>query len=369
MKRIITTLLLGTIVLGCNQGNDKMDEAAVRDFAISHIENQVGYGDAVEPYYQGLSSELVVWPNPGWKNLPRKYDMAEENDGSVFYEDSIKVTIHDVYMMNGYANVMGTIQWFIAGVNTTYRNFSGIVAKEDGQLKWTRFVGIDHATLSKGFLWPSTEIDGGLDAYNEMRENIMNLEFERAKEISDSLVEVDPTWATAHLGQLQYYWAKRDFENLNTTRELAESKLENASRAESHFIKSYTTDREAGKYHLEQALIFAPADPMLRIWYAWGEQDAARALDIMELAWARLPEHGGVNNMIGYKYMAAGNMDKAKQHFEIFARANADVANAYDSYGEYYLTIGDTAMAKEMYMKAYETNNNWTVSKERADEL
>jgi len=369
MKRIITTLLLGTIVLGCNQGNDKMDEAAVRDFAISHIENQVGYGDAVEPYYQGLSSELIVWPNPGWKNLPRTYDMAEENDGSVFYEDSIKVTIHDVYMMNGYANVMGTIQWFIAGVNTTYRNFSGIVAKEDGQLKWTRFVGIDHATLSKGFLWPSTEIDGGLDAYNEMRENIMNLEFERAKEISDSLVEVDPTWATAHLGQLQYYWAKRDFENLNTTRELAESKLENASRAESHFIKSYTTDREAGKYHLEQALIFAPADPMLRIWYAWGEQDAARALDIMELAWARLPEHGGVNNMIGYKYMAAGNMEKAKQHFEIFARANADVANAYDSYGEYYLTIGDTAMAKEMYMKAYETNNNWTVSKERADEL
>jgi len=369
MKRIITTLLLGTIVLGCNQGNDKMDEAAVRDFAISHIENQVGYGDAVEPYYQGLSSELIVWPNPGWKNLPRKYDMAEENDGSVFYEDSIKVTIHDVYMMNGYANVMGTIQWFIAGVNTTYRNFSGIVAKEDGQLKWTRFVGIDHATLSKGFLWPSTEIDGGLDAYNEMRENIMNLEFERAKEISDSLVEVDPTWATAHLGQLQYYWAKRDFENLNATRELAESKLENASRAESHFIKSYTTDREAGKYHLEQALIFAPADPMLRIWYAWGEQDAARALDIMELAWARLPEHGGVNNMIGYKYMAAGNMDKAKQHFEIFARANADVANAYDSYGEYYLTIGDTAMAKEMYMKAYETNNNWTISKERADEL
>ena len=265
MKRIITTLLLGTIVLGCNQGNDKMDEAAVRDFAISHIENQVGYGDAVEPYYQGLSSELIVWPNPGWKNLPRKYDMAEENDGSVFYEDSIKVTIHDVYMMNGYANVMGTIQWFIAGVNTTYRNFSGIVAKEDGQLKWTRFVGIDHATLSKGFLWPSTEIDGGLDAYNEMRENIMNLEFERAKEISDSLVEVDPTWATAHLGQLQYYWAKRDFENLNATRELAESKLENASRAESHFIKSYTTDREAGKYHLEQALIFAPADPMLLI--------------------------------------------------------------------------------------------------------
>jgi hypothetical protein len=33
------------------------------------------------------------------------------------------------------------------------------------------------------------------------------------------------------------------------------------------------------------------------------------------------------------------------------------------------LTAGDSAMAKEMYMKAYELNNNWTASKERADEL
>jgi tetratricopeptide (TPR) repeat protein len=62
-------------------------------------------------------------------------------------------------------------------------------------------------------------------------------------------------------------------------------------------------------------------------------------------------------------------MEKAKQHFEIFARANADVPNAYDSYGEYYLTVGDSAMAKAMYMKAYELNNNWTASKERADAL
>lgn len=367
MKKYALIAASSLLLLSCTQSSLSEDE--VREFAIAHIENQVGYADAVEPYYQGLSSELKVWSNPVWKNLPREYNIPEEDDGSLFYEDSIKVTLHDVYMMNGYANVMGTIQWYIAGVNTTYRNFSGIVTEEEGQLKWTRFVGIDNSNLSWGFLWPSNEIEGGLAAYNEMRENMMNLEWERAKEISDSLVEADPTWATAHLGQLQYYWVKRDVENLNATRELAESKLENASRAESHFIKSYTTDREAGNYHLEQALLFAPVDPMVRTWYAWGEKDADRALDIMEFAWARLPEHGGVNNMMGYKHMAAGNMEKAKQHFEIFARAHPDVANAYDSYGEYYLTAGDTAMAKEMYMKAYETNNNWTASKERADEL
>jgi hypothetical protein len=45
------------------------------------------------------------------------------------------------------------------------------------------------------------------------------------------------------------------------------------------------------------------------------------------------------------------------------------VPNAYDSYGDYYLAAGDTAMAKEMYMGAYELNNNWTASKERAEAL
>jgi len=271
--------------------------------------------------------------------------------------------------MGGHANVMGTIQWYIAGVNTTYRNFSGIVTEEDGQLKWSRFVGIDNSELSWGFLWPSTELEGGMNAYGEMRTAMMNLDNPRALELSDSLVAADPNWATAHLGQLHYYWMTNDEENLQAAYDAAVSKFEGASRAEKHFILSYTRDREEGNRQLEQALLFAPVDPMVRTWYAWGERDADRALDIMEFAWERLPEQGGVNNMMGYKYMAAGDMEKAKQHFEIFMRVNPDVPNAYDSYGDYYLAAGDTAMAKEMYMGAYDLDNGWTASKERAEEL
>ena len=367
MKKYLILAAAALTAVSCTQAS--LSEDAVREFAISHIENQVGYEAAVEGFYAGAASDLKVWSNPVWKNVPRDFVVDENDDGSLFYEDSIKVTLHDVYLMGGHANVMGTIQWYIAGVNTTYRNFSGIVTEEDGQLKWSRFVAVDNQNLSKGFLWPSTEMEGAMSAYNEMRSAMMNLEFERAKTISDSLVAADPNWATAHLGQLQYHWVKRDVESLNATRAIAESKLEGASRAEAHFIKSYTTDREAGNHHLEQALIFAPADPMVRVWYAWGEEDPELAIDIMKIAWDRMPEQGGVNNMMGYKYMAAGDMEKAKQHFEIFARANADVPNAYDSYGEYYLTVGDSAMAKKMYMKAYELNNNWTASKERAEEL
>ena len=369
MKKYLYLTAAAVIMSSCNQSS--LSEDAVREFAISHIENQVGYEKAVEGANAGLSPKLKVWNNPAWKNVPVDYSIKEDNDGSYFYEDSIKVSLHDVYLMGGHANVMGTIEWYIAGVNTTYRNFSGIITEENGKLKWIRFVGVDHETLSKGFLWPSTEVEGGQIAYNEMRTAMMNLENDRAKELSDSLVEVDPSWATAHLGQLHYYYMLNDLKGVKKVFETAVSKLEGASRAEMHFIKSYNpeSDESTKTKHIEQALIFAPADPMLRALYAWGEKDADRAVDIMKIAWNRLPSSGGVNNMLGYKYMAAGNMEKAKQHFEIFVRINPNVPNAYDSYGDYYLAAGDKAKAKEMFMKAYELNNNWTASKEKADAL
>ena len=62
-------------------------------------------------------------------------------------------------------------------------------------------------------------------------------------------------------------------------------------------------------------------------------------------------------------------MEKAKKHFEIFARANAGVPNAYDSYGDYYIQSGDYEKAKEMFLKAYDTDNSWTASKEKAERI
>lgn len=364
IKKIIPISLLVFTFTACTE----LSEDNVREFAINHIENQVGYEDAVEGFVNGLSNDLIAWTNPVWRSTPYEYS-TEGVDGSAFYEDSIKVNIHDIYIMGNHANVFGTIRFYIDGVTTTYRNFSGIVGKENGELKWQRWIGVDNQNLAQGFLWPSTEIEGGLSAYNEMRNAMMNLEFELAKFISDTLVEKDPEWATAHLGQMQYYWAKQDDLKLKEVMELALSKCENASRAEEHFIKSYTRDREVGQHQLELAMLHAPDDPMIRVWYAWGLEDNKLAIDIIKRAWWRLPEHGGVNNMLGYKYMADGNMEKAKKHFEIFTRANAEVPNGYDSYGDYYIEAGEYEKAKEMFLKAYDLDSNWTVSKEKAERI
>ena len=367
MKTYFLLFAIGLVAVGCT--NESLSEKEVREFVISHLENQVGYEAAVEGYHAGLSSELIAWANPAWKNKPFNYVIDEDNDGSGFYEDSVKVTLYDVYLMGSHANIMGTVQFYISGVDVTYRNFYGIVTKEEGQLKWIRAVGVDHEIVAKGLLWPSTTNEASIRDYRAMREAMMNAQFEVAKGISDSLVIKDPLWAAAHIGQLQYYYLF-DKEKLIETQELANSKLAGASRAEMHFIKSYTTDREVQNYHYEKALIFAPDDPLIRSWYAFG-QEPELAIDILKKAWDRYPSNAAVNNVLGYKYMAVDNLEKAKQHFEISLRVNSDVPNAYDSYGDYCLRVGDSIQAKAMYLKAAEMDESWisASAKRKADKL
>ena len=109
MKKYVILAIAGLTVASCNKPS--LSEEGVRSFAISHIENQVGYADAVESFYAGASSELKVWTNPAWKNKPADFVFDDDNDGSNFYEDSINVTLHDVYLMGQHANVMGTIEY------------------------------------------------------------------------------------------------------------------------------------------------------------------------------------------------------------------------------------------------------------------
>ena len=369
MKNYLLFLFtIGIFAVGCKENS--LTEKEVREFVTSHLENQVGYKKAVEGYHAGLSSDLKVWYNPAWKNKPFNYKIKEDNDGRNFYEDSIKVTIHDVYLMGEYANIMGTVKYYISGVDVTYRNFCGILTKEKGQMKWTRTLGVDHELIAKGFLWPSTKNKASYRDYQAMREAIMKAQFEEGKKFSDCLVINDPSWAAAHIGQLQYYFVMGDDEKLAETLKLANTKLEGASQAEIHFIKSYTRDREERDYHYEKALIFAPDDPLIRSWYAFW-QKPKMAIDILKSAWDRNPSNMAVNTVLGYKYMAINNLEKAKQHFEISLRVHPDVANAYDSYGDYLLRVGDSAKAKEMFLKAADMDDSWIsrTSKRKAEKL
>lgn len=372
MKKGIIYLFIA--VIGFSAFGQNITEKEARSFVTKNLESQVGYQKAVKGYYDAISKNSVFWWGNTWKNKPEKYIFSKDDynsDGSEFFEDSIKVSIHDVYLMGKNANVMGTMQYYIAGEITTHRNFSCILTREGSDLKYIRWVINDNNDLADNFLWPSTKIKGGLYYYNEMREAMMNLNNNLAKKISDSLVILDPNWASAHLGQLSYYFMNGDQKNLLNCYNIAMTKIEGASIAESHIIAAFNPydDKNTMLYHLNQALIHASDDPMIRCWIANWEENNTKAIDILKTAWERFPDNGGVNNMLGYKYMENGQMEKAKAHFEIYLRVYPKEANAHDSFGDYYLKAGDNVKAKEMFLKAYSLDNTFTVSKEKADKL
>ena len=379
-KNLINLLLLLVIgQAGFSQKNSKnLTDEEVRNFVTTQFKNQVGYKNAVKGFYDALSNgNTLIWNGVSRKNKPGilkfevNSDGSYKSDGSEVYEDSINVTIHDVYLMGTHANVMGTIQWYVSGVNTVYRTFSCIVMREKGTLKYIRWASSDNSDYASKVISHSTKLVGGVSAFNEMRDAMLNGEFKRAKIISDSLVEKDPNWALAHLGQLQYYSGINEKNKAEEYFNKAFSKLKGVSSAERHLILAYSPyeDIETTKYHLDQALFFASDDLLIRFLKSMNETNAKIAIEIMLAAWQRFPTNGAVNNLLGYKYMQDGQMEKAKQHFEIYIRQYPKTANAYDSYGDYYSKMGDKKKAKEMYLKAYELNNEFTGSKKKAEKL
>lgn len=356
------------LLLSCDSTN-QLSEAEVESFVTSFFDAQVGGAASIDAYNNTLSDELMGWDDASWPGTPNTYDKAN-TDGDWFYEDSITHEIHDIMMVGSEASIMGSAKWYSSGLETFGQNFSGIVGMENGRLVWKRFMGVWTNSLAKDFLWPSTEIEGGLSAYNQMRTHMMELSNEEAMAISDSLVIKDPNWATAHLGQLHYYWLNNDDKKLKEVYDIAMGKLEGASIAEQYFIKSYNPAKGADtRGNIRMALLHAPNDPMLRTWYAWGEKDFDAAIDILQAGLDRMPDNTGLNNMIAYKYMYNGDMEQAEKHFKLNMMSNPSMANGHDSYGDFLLEKGDKEGAKVSFEKAFELDSNFTVSKEKADKI
>ena len=82
MKKNIFLAAAAMTAVGCTQAS--LSEDAVSEFAISQIENQVGYEEAVAGFYNGAASDLKIWPNLVWRNEPRDFVVDENDDGSLF---------------------------------------------------------------------------------------------------------------------------------------------------------------------------------------------------------------------------------------------------------------------------------------------
>ena len=63
-------------------------------------------------------------------------------------------------------------------------------------------------------------------------------------------------------------------------------------------------------------------------------------------------DNGHITNFLGYSYVQAEQLDKAKSTFEDYMTNNPDRYNSYDSMAEFYLNQKEYEKAKDYYQKA-----------------
>ena len=232
---------------------------------------------------------------------------------------------------------------------------------------------------ANSFVWPSTEVEGALAMYNRMRYAMANFRNNDASAISDSLVELDPNLAVAHIGKLHYFFINGERDNLVSLMKKVKSNLEGASLAEKYYLETFTPSSSRAEIleKYEKALLYAANDPLLRAFYSYYLEDLDARIENTKIGLKRFPENSCLNNMMAYIMIDKGDLEAAMNHLKVYITVHPDEPNAYDSMGDLLLKMGKEAEAKEMFLKAYDMSRELTTgvenffdtSKEKADKL
>jgi uncharacterized protein (TIGR02246 family) len=115
----------------------------------------------------------------------------------------------------------------------------------------------------------------------------------------------------------------------------------------------------------EPLLTKYPKDDFLNFWIMFNYHDLKSSTKIGEMIVKRNQKFAPAYNMLGYHYMAQGNLKDAETNFNKYLSLRPDLANAYDSKGDYFMRVGKTEDAIAAFEKA--AGMGLAQSKGRAD--
>ena len=370
MKKIFYFSVLLFFASACTTISEKEAE----EFIVSHFAEKVGGELAIEPFISDFDESLGLHNlATGWSGTPKWVNDKSLVTADWFYEDSVVTKIKSIELFGSVASVYGNAKSYISGIETYNGNFHSLVSKVKGKVIFKRhsWASSQYRRTANSFAWPSTKIEGALSMYNRMRYAMINMRTNDAKLISDSLVDLDPKLAVAHLGQINALWMDGKRSELDSLLNDINSKIDSASQAEKYTLGIFSASKSASEIRLkiEKALLFASADPMLRGWHGYWTDDVDDKIATLKEGLFRYPESSILNNIMGYALMDQNKFDEALNHFNVYVTVHPEEPNAYDSMGDFWLATGDSLKAKEMFLRAFEINSSFTASKEKADKL
>ena len=379
MKKIIYILLAASFFSSCNNG---LDEQKVSEFITTHFAEKVGGEEAIDKLKEDAGDSIIMYNlSNGWIGRPEWVNDNSKIKAEWFYEDSLIAEVKNIEVFGNVASVYGNVSAYIGGIKVQRSGFHSIVGKQMGKLVFKRhsWINWNINRSANSFVWPSTEVEGALAMYNRMRYAMANFRNNDASAISDSLVELDPNLAVAHIGKLHYFFINGERDNLVSLMKKVKSNLEGASLAEKYYLETFTPSSSRAEIleKYEKALLYAANDPLLRAFYSYYLEDLDARIENTKIGLKRFPENSCLNNMMAYIMIDKGDLEAAMNHLKVYITVHPDEPNAYDSMGDLLLKMGKEAEAKEMFLKAYDMSRELTTgvenffdtSKEKADKL
>ena len=121
---------------------------------------------------------------------------------------------------------------------------------------------------------------------------------------------------------------------------------------------------------LKKVVDLYPKDPHLhKILYLFQLRylkDNEGAIESMERTVKEVPGYVPVYNFLGYAHMYMEEYEKAEEAFDTYIRLAPTQANPYDSKGDYFMETKQFEEAYKSYMKAYEIDSGFQISKKKA---
>ena len=219
----------------------------------------------------------------------------------------------------------------------------------------------------KGIMWFNSS-PSDIDIVIEGIRHFEHIEFEKAHVYFEKAVKLDSTLFAPHvmLASLSRPNSTQQEYHYNKAKEFVKDKNENSKR----FVSLLDTPNKNGNRTIfgrgdkskvwDLMIADAPTGPFIKFYHAWSRNDLNNRIKTLEnLREARVSrgedDNGHITNFLGYSYVQAEQLDKAKSAFEDYMTNNPDRYNSYDSMAEFYLNQKDYENAKEYYLKALNT--------------
>jgi tetratricopeptide (TPR) repeat protein len=202
----------------------------------------------------------------------------------------------------------------------------------------------------------------GMLAFDQMK-------LELAYHNLDLAIKEDPNFFMAHFWM--YFMSGKSHKKIADEALMTESNL-NDGEEQIRTAFKYLRDGQNEKVveHLQMAVDLYPLDPHVhKILYILQYQyikDVASAVESVNRAIEACPDFALAYNYLGYALMELEQYEKAEEAFDAYIKMSPNTANPFDSKGDFYMSTKQFELAYKSYMRAYEIDPTFVVSRKKA---